>query len=98
MLSRSAGTFSASIAAAAPSSRSIRLARIARCSSSSVGIACLLFGPREQRAGKVRLAEQHVEGRHVVVPFDQRRNRTEPRERFPVQRPYFGNDPRAVIV
>src|SRR5712671_5944421 len=98
MFNLSAGTFSASIAAAGPSLRSTRLARMARCTSSSVGTACLLFGLREQCAGMVGLAEQHVEGRHVGVPLDQGWSWTEPCERFPVQRPYLGDDVRAVIV
>src|SRR5713101_8287495 len=98
MFNLSAGTFSASIAAAGPSLRSTRLARMARCNSSSVGTACLLFGRCQKRAGMVGLAEQHVEGRHVGVPLDQGWNRTEPCERFPIQRPYLGDDVRAVIV
>src|SRR6516164_11560994 len=98
MFNRSAGTFAASIATAAPSSRSTRLARMARCTSSSVGTADLLFGLREERAGMVRLAGQHIEGRHVGVPFDQRRDRTEPCERVPIECPYVGNDPRGVVV
>src|SRR5712671_5085627 len=98
MLNLSAGTFSASIAAAGSSLRSSRLARMARCNSSSVGTARLLFGRCQKRAGVVGLAEQYVEGRHVGVPLDQGWNRTEPCERFPVQRPYLGDDVRAMIV
>src|SRR5215475_12199620 len=98
MFSRSGETLSASIAAAALSSRSIRLVRMARCSSSSVGTARLLFCQSEKRTGMLRLAEQHVERRHVVVPFDQRRHRTEPCERLPVQRPDLRNYARAMII
>src|SRR5215467_732744 len=98
MFSRSGGTFSASIAAAAPSSRSTRLARMARCNSSNVGTARLPLSQCQKRTGMVGLAEQYVERRHVGVPFDQGRNRTEPAERFPIQCPYLRDDPRAVIV
>src|SRR5579883_2524964 len=98
MFNLSAGTLSASIAAAGPSLRSRRLARMARCSSSSVGTVRLLSGRRQKRTGAVGLAQQHVEGRHVGVPLDQCWHRTEPCERFPVERPYFGDDMRAVIV
>src|SRR6266849_74618 len=98
MFNLSAGTFSASIAAAGPSLRSTRLARMARCNSSSVGTACLLSGRREKRTSVGGLAEQHIEGRHVGVPLDQGWNRTEPCERLAVQRPHLGDDVRAVIV
>src|SRR5258707_12854530 len=98
MFNRSAGTFSASIAAAGPSLRSTRLARMARCNSSSVGTACLLCGRREKRAGVVGLAKQHIEGRHVGVPLDQGWDRTEPCERLAVQRPDLVDDGRPVIV
>src|SRR5262249_4376067 len=98
MFSRSVGTFSASIAAAAPSSRSTRLARMAGFNSSNVGNPHLPPSQCQKRSGMVRLAEQHVERRHVGVPFDQGRNRTEPAERFAIQRPYLRDDPRAVIV
>src|SRR5215467_6212689 len=99
MFSRSEGTFSASIAAAAPSSRSTRLARMARCNSSSVGISRLRrVGQCQKRTGMVRLTEQHIERRHVGVPLDQSWHRTEAFERFSVQCPYFRDNPRAVIV
>src|SRR5229473_2171441 len=98
MFNLSAGTFCASIAAAGSSLRSTRLARMARCNSSSVGTACLLCSRREKSAGVVGLAEQHIESRHVGIPLDQGWDRTEPCERLAVQRPDLGDDVRAVIV
>src|SRR6266511_4612144 len=60
----------------------------------------MLACPRalEQRLGMSRLVEQHFEWRHVVVPLDQRRTRTEPGERFLVERPHVGGNARAVII
>src|SRR6516225_8683040 len=111
MLSRSAPTPSGSMAAAAASSRSTRLARMARCTSSSVGMGSLPFGGGRggggrrarrgfghERAGMRRLTDEHVERWDVVVPFDERWNRTELRQRDAIERPYFGNHPRGMIV
>src|SRR6266702_6061018 len=80
------------------SSWTMRLARSARWSSSSEGAAGSTFRLVDQRGGMRRLLEQHRHGRHVGVPFDQRRHRAEARERLCVERPHFRRDARAVIV
>src|SRR6266699_6032261 len=80
------------------SSWTMRLARSARWSSSSEGAAGSTFRLVDQRGGMSRLLEQHRHGRHVGVPFDQRRHRAEKRERLGIERPHFRRDARAVVV
>src|SRR5712692_6568787 len=80
------------------SSWTTRLARIARWSSSSEGVAVSTFRLVDQRSGMNRLLEQHRHGRHVGVPFDQCRHPAEECERLGIERPHFRCDARAVIV
>src|SRR5712692_905543 len=98
--SRSAGLMPASTTCAEIplSSWTTRLARSARWSSSSEGAAVSTFRLVDQRGGMSRLLEQHHHGRHVGVPFDQRRHRAEERERLGIERPHFRRDARAVVV
>src|SRR6266568_3847745 len=98
--SRSAGLMPASTTCAEipRSSWTTRLARIARWSSSSEGAAVSTFRLVDQRGGMSRLLEQHRHGRHVGVPFDERRHRTEARERLGIECPHLRRDARAVIV
>src|SRR6266571_3519800 len=98
--SRSAGLMPASTTCAEipRSSWTTRLARIARWSSSSEGAAVSTFRLVDQRGGMSRLLEQHRHGRYVGVPFDERRHRTEARERLGIECPHLRRDARAVIV
>src|SRR5437660_1272299 len=98
--SRSAGLKPASTTCAEipRSSWVTRLARSARWSSSSEGAAGSIFRLFDQHGSTRRLLEQHRHGRHVGVPFDERRHRAEARERLRVERPYFRGHARAVIV
>src|SRR6516225_2601369 len=99
MLSRSAGTSaSSSNAAAAIVVSSSKWRRIAVCSSSSVGTAGLVACSKNQSVGVMSLSYQHVERRHVGVPFDQGRDRAEAAQRFRVERPHVIDHARAVIV
>src|SRR3989449_5664597 len=98
--SRSAGLMPASTTCAEipRSSWTMRLARIAHWSSSSEGVAVSISRLFDQRGGVSRLIEQHCHGRHVGVPFDQRRHPAEERERLGIESPHFRCDARAVIV
>src|SRR5258708_2770594 len=95
---RSWATSSASSADTASSSCRTRLRRMAYCSSSSVGMRGLVVCAGNEAIGTSRLLEENVERRHVVVPLDQGRERTEPGQRVPVERPHLLDDARAVIV
>src|SRR5262245_10838095 len=83
---------------AATSSCRTRLRHMACCSSSSVGMGGLAFCVGHERAGTGRLLEQNAERRNIIVPFDQGWNRTEARERLPIERPHLLDDARAMIV
>src|SRR5207253_3777105 len=85
--SRSAGLMPASTTCAEipRSSWTTRLARIAHWSSSSEGVAVSISRLFDQRGGVSRLIEQHRHGRHVGVPFDQRRHPAEERERLGIR-------------
>src|SRR6266705_1933854 len=98
--SRSAGLTPASTTCAEipRSSWTTRLARIAHWSSSSEGVAVSISRLFDHRGGVSRLLEQHRHGRHVGVPFDQRRHPAEERERLGIERPHCRCDARAVIV
>src|SRR6266568_8789303 len=71
---------------------------MAYCSSSSVGMRDLASCLRDEGVGTGGLPEQNVEGRNVVVPFDEGRNRTEARERLAIKRPHILADARRVVV
>src|SRR6266568_8205099 len=85
-------------AAASRSSRRTRLARIACCSSSSGGEGAFTLCFLQRGLGARGLLHQYFERRYVGIPFDERRHRTEARERFRVERPDFGRDARSMIV
>src|SRR5260370_16282613 len=55
-------------------------------------------GARDKACSVVRLLKQNVQRRHVVVPLNQSGDSTEARNCFPVERPDFLADARAVIV
>src|SRR6516162_17819 len=99
MLSRSAGTSaSSSNAAAAIVVSSSKWRRIAVCRSSSVGTADLVARSKNQSVGVMSLSYQHVERRHVGVPFDQGRDWAEAAQRFRIERPNVIDHARAMIV
>src|SRR5207244_4139570 len=75
----------------------MRLRRIARCISSSVGTGAPFFAGNE-RGRSACFLKQNVERRHVIVPFDQRRDRAESCDGLPVKRPDLLADPGTVIV
>src|SRR5712691_13320132 len=85
-------------AAASRSSRRTRLARMARCSSSSDGEGAFTLCFLQRGLGACRLLHQYFERWYVGIPFDERRHRTEARERFGIERPNLRCDARAVIV
>src|SRR5215470_3166445 len=80
--------------AAIESSPATRLRSTARWISSSVGMASLIQEP----CCTPRLVQEHRELWQVGIPFDQRRNRSEPGERLGVECPDFGDDAGTVIV
>ena len=61
--------------------RAIRC-RISVCTSSSVGTAGLIDCDRYQRIGLACFTDQHLERRHISVPFDQGWHRTETAQRL----------------
>src|SRR6266849_10037783 len=97
MSSRSAVMCAASIAETVTLSRRTRLTCIAVCNSSSVGITGSVCA-RDKGRSVVGLLKQDVQRRHVVVPLNQSGDSTEARNGFPVERPDFLADARAVIV
>src|SRR6516165_5777982 len=98
MLTRSAGiSTSASSAAATGLESSSNPARIADWNSRSDSTAKLVFSV-DQGVGMARLRQQHLKRRYIVVPFDQRRDRTEAAQRFRVERPHLVGHARGVIV
>src|SRR6185369_14626253 len=66
-------------------------------SSRSVGMCALLRGAQRPR-GNGGFVQQHAERGNIGVPFDQRGDRTEQRERVGIQAPDLIADARAVIV
>ncbi len=56
------------------------------------------MAPFQSLIGARRFREQRFEGRHVVVPFDQGRYRTEASQRVFVQGPHVVADGAAVII
>src|SRR5579859_1538548 len=98
MLSRSAGTSaSSSSAEAAVAVLSSKWLRIAVCSSSSVGTAGLVACSKNKSVGVMSLPYQHVERRHVGVPFDQGRDWAEEPQRFSVERPHLIDHARTMV-
>src|SRR2546422_2946578 len=67
----------------------------ARCSSSSPGNGAL---PSQDALSTRGLVQKNAERRHIRVPLDERRPRTEEGHRLGVKRPHLGCDARAVIV
>src|SRR5574337_910519 len=103
MPSRAAASIrSPTMNAATDASSPARLRRISRWISARAGMAWLHRGVDRHPADRLLrdrgLAEEHVEWRHVRVPLDQRRPRTETRESLSVERPHGFANPRAVIV
>src|SRR5712692_670723 len=85
-------------APASVSSRAMTLRRTARWSSSSDGAGAFTLYLLEHGGSTRRFVDQHVERRHIGVPFDEGRHRAEARERRRVERPDLGRDARTVIV
>src|SRR3984893_15815162 len=98
MSSRSVGTPPASIGEIARLSRRRRLAFVALCISSSVGMAGFLARVVNQTARTTCLQKQDLQQRHFVIPFDQRRHRAKACNGLPIQAPNLVTEPRAVIV
>src|ERR1700737_3563068 len=98
MSSRSWLTCAASIAETASFSRCTRLLCIAFCNSSSVGMAGFLDGVGNDSTGVAGLLEQSLQRRHLIVPFDQRWNGSEARQRRFIQRPDLVADRGTVVV
>src|SRR5579875_1414436 len=100
MPSRAAGVSPAATTSgvAILSSPSTRLWKTARWSSSKLGIGGRLPGAVKEPRGALGLIEQDLEFRQIGIPFDQARDRAEPRQRLGVERPDLGNDARAVVV
>src|SRR6266852_2726060 len=98
MSSRLAETYPASIGATALESRERRLACIASCISSSVGMPGIPARVVNQMVRMGRLMKQNLQRWHFVIPFDQRRHCTEAHQRLLIQPPDLVADPRAVIV
>src|ERR1041384_6144786 len=88
---------SASNAAVTEPESSSTPARIAVWSSRSDGTAKLVFSI-DQCVGMARLRQEHFKRRYVVVPLNQRWNRTKAAQRFGIERPHLVGDARAVIV
>src|SRR6516164_1695015 len=99
MLSRSAGTrVSLSTPEAAFVASSSKWSRIAVCSSSSVGTAGLVACSKNQSVGMTGFAHQDIERRHVVIPFNQGRERAEASQRFSVKRPHLIDHARTMVI
>src|SRR5579875_3048393 len=100
MPSRAAGVSPAATTSgvAILSSPSTRLWKTARWSSSKLGIGGRLPGAVKEPRGALGLIEQDLEFRQIGIPFDQARDRAEPRQRLGVERPDLGIDARAVVV
>src|SRR5690348_12821478 len=100
MLSRASGASPSAktCAAAGAFSRATRLRSTARWISSSVGMARPFARLVEELCCTPSLVEEHRELWYVSIPFDQRRNRSEPGECLSVEHPDFGDDAGAVIV
>src|SRR5260370_41044103 len=98
MSNRSTVNSPASIAATALESQESRLACIALCVSSSVGMPGTRARVTNQMVRMKCLMKQNLQRRHFVVPFDQCRHRAEAFQRLQIQAPDLVADPRAVIV
>src|SRR4030088_3084553 len=98
MSSRSWLTCVASIAETVWFSRCTRLLCMAFCNSSSVGMADFLDGVANEAAGVAGFPEQNLQRWHLIVPFDQRWNGAEARQRRSIQRPDLVADLGTVVV
>src|SRR5712691_2648957 len=84
--------------AATEASRARTLWATAFWTSRSRGMGSLPLRPSKNGGRLVRFADENLQRRNSVVPFDQGRDRSEARDRLAVERPYGRIDGGAVIV
>src|SRR3974390_3051281 len=98
MLILSGLTSAESSANVARSSAATRLACIARCVSSSVDMVTLVRCSVQKCLCVRRFLQEDFKRRHVVVPFDQRGDRTKEHRSLCVQRPNLTDHAGAMII